>query len=201
MDGHWVAGVDEAGRGPLAGPVVAACVVLHPRHPIAGLADSKRLSPARRGRLEAQIKERALAWGVAEASPREIDEENILRATLLAMARAIRALPRLPDEILVDGQHCPAVARPVRAVVRGDATIPQISAASILAKTHRDRLMLELHREFPQFGFDSHKGYPTADHLAALRRYGPIEAHRRSFAPVRDAACGRFGAPGPLDPE
>lgn len=182
-----VAGVDEAGRGPLAGPVVAACVVLDPAHPIPGLADSKQLSPRRREVLAIEIREHALAWAVASASPTEIDEYNILRATLLAMARAIEALGLAPDEVLVDGLHCPPVAYRARAVVKGDATVPSISAASILAKTDRDAMMDTLHASFPAYGFDRHRGYPTPEHVEALRRLGPIAAHRRSFAPVREA--------------
>lgn len=182
-----VAGVDEAGRGPLAGPVVAACVVLDPARPIAGLADSKQLSPRRRELLAIEIRERAIAWAVASASPTEIDEHNILRATLLAMARAVEALRLAPDEILVDGLHCPSVACRARAVVKGDATVPSISAASILAKTDRDAMMDALHARFPGYGFDRHRGYPTPEHVEALHRLGPIDAHRRSFAPVRAA--------------
>lgn len=182
-----VAGVDEAGRGPLAGPVVAACVVLDPARPIAGLADSKKLSAQRRTLLAVQIRDRAIAWAVASASPGEIDEHNILRATLLAMARAVEGLGLLPDEVLVDGLHCPPVSCRARAVVKGDATVPSISAASILAKTDRDAMMDELHERFPGYGFDRHRGYPTPEHVAALRRLGPTEVHRRSFAPVRAA--------------
>jgi ribonuclease HII len=182
-----IAGVDEAGRGPLAGPVVAACVLLDPARPITGLADSKTLSAARREVLAARIREHALAWAVGEASAAEIDALNILRATLLAMARAVEALPVRPDEVLVDGLHCPAVACRTRAVVRGDATVPSISAASILAKTVRDAIMARLHAIHPDYGFDRHKGYPTAEHVQALRRLGPVDAHRRSFAPVRAA--------------
>jgi ribonuclease HII len=185
-----IAGVDEAGRGPLAGPVVAACVLLDPDHPITGLADSKTLSAARREALAACIREHALAWAVGEASVAEIDALNILRATLLAMARAVEALAVKPDEVLVDGLHCPLVACRTRAVVRGDATVPSISAASILAKTVRDATMARLHARHPDYGFDRHKGYPTAEHVEALRRLGPIEAHRRSFAPVRAAIAG-----------
>jgi ribonuclease HII len=180
-----VAGVDEAGRGPLAGPVVAACVVLDPARPIAGLADSKKLSAQRRTLLAAQIRDRAIAWAVASASPSEIDEHNILRATLLAMARAVEGLAIRPDEVLVDGLHCPPVSCRTRAVVRGDATVPSISAASILAKTDRDAMMDRLHERFPGYGFDRHRGYPTPEHVEALRRLGPTEVHRRSFAPVR----------------
>lgn len=182
-----IAGVDEAGRGPLAGPVVAACVLLDPARPITGLADSKTLSAARREVLAARIREHALAWAVGEASAAEIDALNILRATLLAMARAVEALAVRPDEVLVDGLHCPAVACRTRAVVRGDATVPSISAASILAKTVRDATMARLHAIHPDYGFDRHKGYPTAEHVQALRRLGPVDAHRRSFAPVRAA--------------
>jgi len=182
-----IAGVDEAGRGPLAGPVVAACVLLDPAHPIAGLADSKTLSAARREVLAARIREHALAWAVGEASVAEIDALNILGATLLAMARAVAGLSVRPDEVLVDGLHCPAVSCRVQAVIRGDATVPSISAASILAKTVRDATMVGLHVHHPGYGFDRHKGYPTAQHVEALRRLGPIDAHRRSFGPVRAA--------------
>jgi ribonuclease HII len=182
-----IAGVDEAGRGPLAGPVVAACVLLDPAHPIAGLADSKTLSSGRREALAACIREHALAWAIGEASVAEIDELNILRATLLAMARAVEGLSVRPDEVLVDGLHCPVVSCRVRAVIRGDASVPSISAASILAKTVRDATMVGLHARHPGYGFDRHKGYPTAEHVEALRRLGPIAAHRRSFAPVRAA--------------
>lgn len=184
-----VAGVDEAGRGPLAGPVFAACVILDPARPIAGLADSKALSAARREALAVEIRSKALAWGVALASVEEIDRDNILNATMLAMQRAVAALSVPPDEVLVDGNRCPAFAAPARAVVRGDATVPAISAASILAKTARDALLVELDAEFPGYGFRRHKGYPTADHVAALRRLGPTPHHRHSFAPVREAAA------------
>lgn len=181
------AGVDEAGRGPLAGPVVAACVILDPARPIEGLADSKKLSAARREHLAMQIRERALAWSVAEASVEEIDRINIFHATLLAMRRAVDALDCIPDEVLVDGNRCPALSIPCRAIVRGDALIPAISAASILAKTVRDAGMLRMHAQHPEYGFDRHKGYPTRLHVAALERHGPTPHHRRSFAPVRDA--------------
>jgi ribonuclease HII len=180
-----VCGVDEAGRGPLAGPVFAAGVVLDPRRPIRGLADSKQLTPDRREELAAQIRCRALAFAVASASVEEIDRLNILQATLLAMQRAVVALSVVPEEVLVDGDHCPSLPLPVRAVIRGDAKIKAISAASILAKTVRDAHMVELHAARPQYGFDRHKGYPTAEHLEALRRYGACEFHRRSFGPVR----------------
>lgn len=179
-------GVDEAGRGPLAGPVFAAAVVLRPDRVIDGLRDSKKLSPCRREQLEIQIKAEAMAWCVAEADVAEIDRLNILQATLLAMQRAVGGLKVKPDRVQVDGNRCPVLAYPVEAVVKGDATVAAISAASILAKTARDRVMGLLHLEYPQFGFDRHFGYGTVQHLHALRRYGPCAAHRRSFAPVRE---------------
>lgn len=182
-----VGGVDEAGRGPLAGPVVAACVILDPQRPIRGLADSKVLGEARRAQLGEVIRDWALAWAVASASVAEIDELNILQASLLAMRRAVEGLRIVPSEILVDGLHCPRLAIPARAIVRGDATVPEISAASILAKTDRDAAMRQLHQRFPVYGFDRHKGYPTREHLEALRRHGACEVHRRSFAPVKQA--------------
>lgn len=178
-------GVDEAGRGPLAGPVYAAAVVLNPSLPIGGLADSKRLSEANRDARAAEIKVRAIAWSVASASVEEIDALNILKASLLAMRRAVEALGVTPREVMVDGLHCPDIAVPARAIVRGDATVAAISAASILAKVARDAEMLRVHRAHPCYGFDRHKGYPTPEHLAALRQYGACEVHRRSFAPVR----------------
>lgn len=178
-------GVDEAGRGPLAGPVYAAAVILGPRHGIKGLADSKMLTAARREALAVEIKQCAVAWAVASATVEEIDELNILQATLLAMRRAVEALEKMPTEILVDGLHCPQVNAHARAVVDGDALIAEISAASILAKTSRDAFMVALHARFPQYGFDRHKGYGTAAHLAALRLHGASSVHRRSFAPVR----------------
>lgn len=181
-----VAGVDEAGRGPLAGPVVAAAVILDERAPIAGLADSKVLRPARREQLFERICDRALCVQVAQASVEEIDQLNILQATLLAMRRAVEGLRLLPRQVLVDGNRVPVLRVPARAVVRGDATVAAISAASIVAKVHRDRICVRLHELHPQYGFDGHKGYPTAAHLAALRRHGPCAAHRRSFAPVRE---------------
>jgi len=179
-------GVDEAGRGPLAGPVFAAGVVLDPGRPIRGLADSKQLTPQRREELSVRIRERALAFAVASASVEEIDQINILQATLLAMQRAVNALSLVPGEVLVDGNHCPGLTVPARAVVRGDETVKAISAASILAKTARDALMVELHAVHPQYGFDRHKGYSTPEHLEALKRHGACELHRRSFAPVRE---------------
>lgn len=179
-----VAGVDEAGRGPLAGPVVAAAVLLDPRRPIAGLADSKKLSPRRREQLFAAICERALGYAIAEASVAEIDGINILQATLLAMRRAVRALVPAPQAVLVDGNRLPVLDVPAQAVVGGDARVAQISAASILAKVHRDRWCLEADQGWPGYGFAAHKGYGTPAHLAALERYGPCPLHRRSFAPV-----------------
>jgi ribonuclease HII len=186
-----ICGVDEAGRGPLAGPVYAAAVILDPARPIVGLADSKKLSAGKRERLGQEIRRQALAWAVASASVGEIDSLNILQATMLAMARAVAGLATPPAEVLVDGNRCPKVPFPVRAIVGGDATVAVISAASILAKTARDAEMLRLHAEHPQYGFDRHKGYGTAAHLAALRRHGPTPFHRQSFAPVREALEGR----------
>jgi ribonuclease HII len=180
-------GVDEAGRGPLAGPVVAAAVILDPARPIAGLADSKKLSAARREKLAIEIRAQALAWCVAEASVAEIDALNILQATLLAMQRAVAGLALLPAEALIDGNRCPRLDVPARAIVGGDATVAEISAASILAKTVRDAGMLDMHARYPQYGFDRHKGYGTAVHMAALREHGPCPEHRLSFAPVREA--------------
>jgi ribonuclease HII len=185
-----LAGVDEAGRGPLAGPVFAAAVILADARPIAGLTDSKLLSAARRDELARQIRDGALAWAVASASVEEIDGLNILRATLLAMRRAVEALGTSPHEVWVDGLHCPAVACKVRAVVRGDLTVPAISAASILAKTSRDALLVELDQIYPGYGFAQHKGYGTRAHLAALRLLGPCPIHRRSFAPVAHVERG-----------
>lgn len=182
-----VAGVDEAGRGPLAGPVVAAAVMLDELQPIRGLADSKVLTPARRERLFDLICAQALCVSIAEASVEEIDRLNILQATLLAMQRAVQGLRLLPQRVLVDGNRAPTLAVPVEAIVKGDARVAAISAASILAKVQRDRLCAELHAAHPLYGFDVHKGYPTPAHLAALRAHGPCAVHRRSFAPVR--AC------------
>jgi len=177
------AGVDEAGRGPLAGPVVAAAVILDPARPIRGLADSKVLAPERREVLAKRIRERATAFAVALAAVDEIDTLNILQASMLAMQRAVEALGVPPEEVLVDGNRCPNVAYRVRAIVRGDASVPSISAASILAKTARDAMLRELDREYPLYGFARHKGYATPEHLAALARHGPCPAHRRSFSP------------------
>jgi ribonuclease HII len=183
--GLLICGVDEAGRGPLCGPVVAAAVILDPARPIAGLADSKKLSEKARERLAPVIREQALAWAVAEASVEEIDRLNILHATMLAMRRAVEALTQVPDEVLVDGNRCPQLSVPVRAIVKGDALEPAISAASILAKTARDATMVALDAEFPHYGLAGHKGYPTAAHLAAIRCHGVAPFYRRSFAPVR----------------
>jgi len=185
-----VAGVDEAGRGPLAGPVVAAAVILDPARPIGGLRDSKALSAARRESLAAEIRRRALSWAVAWAEPAEIDALNILGATMLAMRRAILGLSVTPSGVQVDGNRLPDLRfRNGRidgvAIVGGDATVASISAASIVAKTARDRMMVTLHRQYPDYGFASHKGYGTAAHRERLRRYGPCREHRRSFAPVR----------------
>lgn len=180
-----VAGVDEAGRGPLAGPVVAAAVILDERNPVHGLADSKTLSPMRRERLFDEIRARALALCVASASVEEIDALNILQATLLAMRRAVEGLRLRPARVLVDGNRLPILHVPAEAIVRGDAKVAAISAASILAKVTRDGLCRELHRAHPQYGFDVHKGYPTPEHLDALRLHGACTAHRRSFGPVQ----------------
>ncbi|OJU86962.1 MAG: ribonuclease HII [Burkholderiales bacterium 66-5] len=189
--GERVAGVDEAGRGPLAGPVVAAAVILDPARPIAGLMDSKALSAVRREQLFDLIQARALAWHVAEASREEIDAINILQATLLAMRRAVQGLRLQPARVLVDGNRLPLLAMPAEAIVKGDAKVAAISAASILAKVTRDRWCLGLHARWPQYGFDQHKGYGTAQHLAALAEHGACPEHRRSFAPVARAMEAR----------
>lgn len=179
-----MAGVDEAGRGPLAGPVVAAAVILDDQHPIAGLNDSKKLSAKRREKLFDEIKAKALCFSIAEASVQEIDQINILQATLLAMKRAVEGLRLKPVKVLVDGNRLPALDIRAEAIVQGDALVPAISAASILAKVHRDRLCEEMHARYPQYGFDQHKGYGTAVHLAALQAHGPADCHRLTFAPV-----------------
>ncbi|HVN33637.1 MAG TPA: ribonuclease HII [Casimicrobiaceae bacterium] len=179
-----VAGIDEAGRGPLAGPVVAAAVILDPEHPIEGLRDSKALTAAARSRLATEIKARALAWGVASAEVAEIDTLDILQATLLAMRRAVEALASEPEEAWVDGNRCPQLRCATRAIVSGDRSVAAISAASILAKTTRDAMLDALDLEHPAYGFAHNKGYATPDHLAALARFGPCAAHRRTFAPV-----------------
>ena len=188
-----VAGVDEAGRGPLAGPVVAAAVILDDLRPISGLRDSKRLSARQRELLQEQILASALCCSVACASVEEIDTLNILQATMLAMQRAVQGLRLLPQRVVVDGNRLPGLAVPAAAIVQGDAKVQAISAASILAKVHRDRLCGALHQQFPQYGFAGHKGYGTAAHLAALHHHGPCAAHRRSFAPVRAALARQQG--------
>jgi ribonuclease HII len=180
-----VCGVDEAGRGPLAGPVFAAAVILDPLRPIEGLADSKQLTSRQRDALAIEIRSRVTAWAVASASVEEIDSINILQASLLAMQRAVAGLTVTPQQVLVDGLHPPRLAVPVLAIVRGDATVAAIAAASILAKVARDAEMLALHHRHPQYGFDRHKGYPTSAHLRALREHGVSSVHRRTFAPVR----------------
>jgi ribonuclease HII len=180
-----VAGVDEVGRGPLAGPVVAAAVILDPARPVDGLADSKKLSEKRRNLLSAQIREHALAWSLGRAEVEEIDRINILQASLLAMQRAVDALGQAPELVLVDGNRCPTLACPVQAVVRGDALVPVIGAASIVAKVSRDREMVELDALYPGYGLAQHKGYPSRMHLEALRRLGVSPVHRRSYAPVK----------------
>ncbi|MDJ0921004.1 MAG: ribonuclease HII [Henriciella sp.] len=190
-----ICGVDEAGRGPWAGPVTAGAVILDPAQPIVGLTDSKKLSANKRLDLEEEIKSGALYWAVAHASPREIDEINIREATFLAMRRAIDALGSEPAEILIDGNAVPSALRaPARAIVKGDLKEPSISAASILAKTARDRLLLEFDKAYPDYGFAKHKGYGTAAHSEALARLGPCPEHRMSFAPVRKAAAARHAA-------
>ncbi len=188
-----IAGVDEAGRGPLAGPVVAAAVILDRRNPIAGLADSKKLSAAQRERLFDLVCARALCCAVGSASVQEIDELNILQATMLAMRRAVEGLRLTPSKVLVDGNRIPLLLKVrAEAVVGGDALVAEISAASIVAKVHRDRWCDQLHAQYPEYGFAAHKGYGTAQHLAALRRLGACPEHRRTFAPVAEV----LGAPG-----
>ena len=179
-----VCGVDEAGRGPLAGPVVAAAVILDPQNPISGLNDSKKLSAKRREALVVEIRAKALAWSVAEASVEEIDSINILQASLLAMRRAVEGLAIRPDSAVIDGNRCPQLDCPAEAIVGGDGKVASIAAASILAKTVRDAGMLLLHADYPMYGFDRHMGYPTAFHLQALRLHGASPVHRRSYAPV-----------------
>lgn len=186
----WICGIDEAGRGPLAGSVVAGAVVLDPNQPIEGLKDSKKLSASRREFLFEQIQLKAKAWGLGEASPAEIDQINILQATMLAMRRAIEDLTtRLdgwPNKALIDGNRCPELPIEAEAIIKGDVKEPAISAASILAKVTRDRQMMAMHQRFPQYGFAQHMGYPTAMHFAALKEFGACEEHRRSFSPVRN---------------
>jgi ribonuclease HII len=182
-----VAGVDEAGRGPLAGPVVAAAVILDDLHPISGLRDSKVLSERRREALFDEIRAKALCFCIAQASVEEIDQLNILQATMLAMKRAVEGLRLPPAKVLVDGNRLPVLKVAAEAIVKGDAKVAAISAASILAKVHRDRLCLDMHQAWPDYGFATHKGYPTPEHLSALRLHGPAPVHRQSFGPVRAA--------------
>ena len=178
-------GADEAGRGPIAGPVFAAAVILDPDHPIAGLKDSKKLSEHRRDELALEIKQYARAWAIAECSIEEIDELNILHASMLAMKRAIESLAIRPELALIDGNRCPKLAIAAKAIVKGDDKVPAISAASILAKTARDAVMLDLHRQYPEYGFDRHKGYPTAYHLEQLSIHGVSPVHRKTYAHIR----------------
>jgi ribonuclease HII len=185
VDLRLVCGVDEAGRGPLAGPVYAAAVILNPERRVNGIADSKMLTPERRTELAPRIKERAIAWAIASATVAEIDTLNIYWATMLAMRRAVLALQTAPEEVLIDGNRCPDLPHPVRAIVGGDAKIRAIGAASILAKTARDEEMTRLHELYPHYGFAQHKGYSTPEHLEALRVHGRCEIHRCSFSPVR----------------
>jgi ribonuclease HII len=189
MNEIWICGVDEAGRGPLVGAVVAGAVVLDPANPIEGLKDSKKLTATKREFLYEQILEKSKAWGIGEASPVEIDQINILQATMLAMRRAIEDLAirlgRWPDKALIDGNRCPELSIPAEAIIKGDAKEPAISAASILAKVTRDRQMQLLHERHPEYGFAQHMGYPTEAHFTALLQYGACDQHRRSFSPVR----------------
>lgn len=185
-----IAGVDEVGRGPLAGPVVTAAVILDPDNPIEGLADSKRLSEKKREALFPLIQARALAWCIGRAEVEEIDDLNILHATMLAMQRAVAGLPRVPTQVWVDGNRCPDLAQPCRAIVGGDDSQPAIAAASILAKVSRDREMVEMDKTYPGYGLAGHKGYPTKAHMAALDELGVTPIHRRSFAPVAKRLVG-----------
>jgi len=180
-----VAGVDEAGRGPLAGPVFAAAVILDPARPITGLADSKTLSESKRDSLYILIKESALCWSIAQASVEEIDRLNILQATMLAMQRAVESLSIQPDEVLVDGNRLPKLSMPAQAIVKGDSKVQAISAASILAKVERDKLMVDYHQHYPDFAFHVHKGYGTKQHLAEIEQFGFLDVHRRTFNPVK----------------
>lgn len=189
---HLIAGVDEVGRGPLVGNVVAAAVILDPIRPVAGLADSKKLSAVKREALAIQIREQALCWSVAWATPAEIDELNILHATLLAMQRAVASLAPAAEFALIDGNRCPALPCPSQPVVKGDARVQCISAASILAKVFRDQEMAQLDLQYPDYGFARHKGYPTPEHLQALKAYGALPEHRRSFRPVRELLTEGF---------
>lgn len=185
MKAHLVCGVDEAGRGPLAGAVFAAAVILDPTKPIAGLTDSKKLSEKKRDALAIKIKENALSWAVAKSSVEEIDAINILQASLLAMKRAVENLSILPNEVLIDGLHCPDLLIPMRAIVQGDSKEASISAASILAKTERDEELYRLDKQYPEYGFAKHKGYPTPLHMQMLEQHGVLPIHRRTYAPVK----------------
>ncbi len=180
-----LAGVDEAGRGPLVGNVVASAVILDVSRPIQGLADSKKLTANRREQLAELIREQALAWSVVSISPAEIDRINILQATMLAMKQAVEQLDVSPDHVFIDGNRCPDIRVPATAIVKGDARVAEISAASILAKVERDQQMDDLHKNFPQYGFDRHKGYPTKVHMEALAEHGPCPEHRQSYGPVK----------------
>lgn len=192
FNNNWVCGVDEAGRGPLAGPVYAAAVILDPFNPVEGLDDSKKLSEKKRDQLAGFIKQRAKAWAIASASAQEIDELNILKATFLAMQRAVKLLELEPHLILVDGNRSPDFGLKTHCILGGDRLEPAISAASILAKTARDAVLMEMHERYPEWGFDQHKGYPTAAHRALLFRLPPTPEHRMSFAPVK-AALAQHG--------
>jgi ribonuclease HII len=185
FDSKLICGVDEAGRGPLAGAVFAAAVILDPAHPIVGLRDSKKLSEAKRDQLAIEIKKHALAWCIAQASEKEIDQINILQATMLAMQRAVQGLSVKPELALIDGNRCPVLTMMSQAIVKGDDKVEAISAASILAKTARDAALMDLHVQYPQYAFDQHKGYPTALHMERLREHGVSPVHRLSYAPVR----------------
>ncbi|MEC7118694.1 MAG: ribonuclease HII [Pseudomonadota bacterium] len=188
---QWIAGVDEAGRGPLVGSVVTAAVILDPNQPIQGLNDSKKLSAKQREALFVQIQQSALAWTIAEATHTEIDQYNILQATMLAMRRAVLALPMSAQQVLIDGNRCPDLPMPCQAIVGGDRLEQAISAASILAKVTRDRQLQQLDQQYPQYGFAQHKGYPTAAHLAALAAHGVLDEHRRSYAPIKRLLLGQ----------
>lgn len=194
-----IAGVDEAGRGPLAGPVVAAAVILDPMRPITGLKDSKQLTEETREQLAPIIKERALDWSVAHATVEEIDELNILQATMLAMKRAVAGLTVRPNLVLVDGNRVPHLDIAVNAVVGGDETVAAISAASIIAKTTRDHWLMDLDRQYPEYGFAKHKGYGTAEHMAAIEKYGPLPVHRKSFGPIKKLIEMRKAKDGELE--
>ena len=189
-----IAGVDEVGRGPLAGPVVAAAVILDPARPIDGLVDSKAITEKKRERLAAEIRDKALAWALGRAEVAEIDAINILQASLLAMQRAVARLQPPPHRALIDGNHCPELACPAEAIIKGDATVEVISAASILAKVARDREMIEMDRQYPGYGLARHKGYPTKMHIEALQTLGVSEIHRRSFGPVKKCLSARGAA-------